>query len=67
MELTWNKQKRFPKYERMGVEWEQRQENRTLEFLQSLEALFTTLNAPASSFSLQMSPVSGITVMTLIA
>ena len=39
----------------------------SLEFLQSLEALFTTLNAPASSFSVQMSSVSGITVMTLIA
>jgi hypothetical protein len=39
----------------------------SLEFLQSLEALFTTLNAPASSFSLQVSSLSGITVMTLIA
>jgi hypothetical protein len=38
----------------------------SLEFPQSLEALFTTTIALASSFSFQMSSVSGIIVMTLI-
>jgi hypothetical protein len=39
----------------------------SLEFLQSLEALFTTTIALASSSSFQVSSLSGITVMTLIA
>ena len=48
MELTWNKQKRFPKYERMDCGMGTASRDRTLEFLQSLEVLFTPANAQLS-------------------